>query len=316
MTVTDVAAGAQVSAATPRRRRPRSAMRRQERRWGLAFVAPTMIGIAILYVGPMVVSLGMSLTRWSTFEEPTFVGLENHVRVWTDPAVWRATLNNLVYTAIVLLGVPVAVFFAGLLARPGLRFTRVYRALFFLPYVAMPTAIAMVWRMIFNRDFGIVNSAMGALGLPRPAWLTTEWLALIVVALVALWMSIGFKLVILLAGLQSIPPELYEAASLDGASSWRQFWHVTVPLLTPSIFFLTVTTAIGGFQVFDLVYVLLGQSNPVINESQSLVYLFYPAAFPADDKGYASALALLVLLFVGVCTAVQFRVQKWWVHYD
>lgn len=275
-----------------------------------------MIGITVFYLGPMVMSLVLSMTRWSAFESPTFVGMENHRRVWGDPEVWRAALNNLVYTGVVLLGVPIAVFFAGLLARPGLKFTKVYRALFFLPYIAMPTAIAMVWRMIFNREFGVVNMILRAIGGPAPAWLTTEWLALLVVAMVALWMAIGFKLIILLAGLQAIPPELYEAASLDGASSWRQFWHVTVPLLTPSIFFLTVTTAIGGFQVFDLVYALLGESNPVIHESQSLVFLFYHAAFPGDDKGWASALALLILLIVSLFTLIQFLFQKWWVHYE
>lgn len=284
--------------------------------WPWLFIAPTVIGIGVMYMVPMLVSFGMSLTTWSTFEPAEFVGLGNFARLLGDPQLPRAALNTLIYTVLVLLAIPISVVFAALLERPGLKGAHIYRALFFLPYIAMPTAISMVWRMIFHSEAGPVNLALGLFGIKGPAWITTEWLALIVVAVVGLWMSIGFKIIVLGAGLRTIPPEIYEAASIDGASTWRQFFSITVPLLSPSIFFLTVTGVIGGFQLFDLIYAVLGDSNPVTSKTQSLVYLFYRAAFPGDDKGYASALALLILLFVGIVTAIQFRLQKRWVTYD
>ncbi len=284
--------------------------------WPWLFIAPTIIGIGVMYLAPMVMSFGMSLTSWSTFEPAEFVGFENFTRLASDPQLPRAALNTLIYTAIILLAIPISVVIAALLERPGLRGANIYRALFFLPYIAMPTAISMVWRMIFHREAGVVNVLLGLVGIDGPAWITSEWLALIVVAIVGLWMSIGFKIIVLGAGLRTIPPEVYEAAQIDGASIWRQFFSITVPLLSPSIFFLTVTSVIGGFQLFDLIYAVLGDANPVTAKTQSLVYLFYRAAFPGDDKGYASALSLLILLIVGVVTAIQFRVQKKWVTYD
>lgn len=269
-----------------------------------------------MYLAPMVMSFGMSLTSWSTFEPSEFVGLQNFEALASDPQLPRATITTLVYTAIILLAIPMSVVIAALLERPGLRGANVYRALFFLPYIAMPTAISMVWRMIFHREAGLVNVLLNFVGIDGPAWITTEWMALIVVAVVGLWMSIGFKIIVLSAGLRTIPPEVYEAAQIDGASTWRQFFSITVPLLSPSIFFLTVTSVIGGFQLFDLIFAVLGDSNPVTSKTQSLVYLFYRAAFPGDDKGYASAIALFILLIVAVVTAIQFRVQKRWVNYD
>lgn len=284
--------------------------------WAWVFVLPTVVGIGVLYVAPMLASLVMSLFQWSTFEPPEFVGWENLARLVGDERLGRAAVNTLAYTALSLLSIPIAVVLAALLERPGLRFAGLYRALFFLPYIAMPTAISMVWRMIFHSDHGIVNTGLGALGLPTPRWITTEWLALLVVAIVGIWMAIGFKIIVLGAGLRTIPPEVYEAASLDGAGTWRQFWSITVPMLSPSIFFLSVTSAISGFQLFDLLFAVLGESNPAMRDSESLVFLFYREAFAQDDKGYASAIALLVLVLVGAVTLLQFSLQKRWVTYD
>lgn len=300
--------------ATPARRTRRTST--SDGIWPWVFIAPTVIGIGVMYLAPMVMSFGMSLTSWSTFKPAEFVGLANFERLLHDPMLPRAFINTIVYTLIVLLAIPISVVIAALLERPGLKGAQVYRALYFLPYIAMPTAISMVWRMIFHREAGLVNSTLRLFGIQGPAWITTPWLALLVVAIVGLWMSIGFKVIVLGSGLRTIPPEVYEAAQMDGASNWRQFWHITVPLLTPSIFFLTVTSIIGGFQLFDLIFAVLGDANPVTKDTQSLVYLFYRAAFPGDDKGYASAIALVILVVVGIITFFQFRVQKRWVTYD
>lgn len=298
----------------PRKKKRRGSM--SDGIWPWLFIAPTVIGIGLMYFVPMIMSFGMSLTSWSTFEPAHFVGLDNFKRLAEDPQLPRAFLNTVIYTVIILLAIPISVLFAALLERPGLKGAGIYRALFFLPYIAMPTAISMVWRMIFHSEAGIVNVVLRFFGIEGPRWITTEWVALIVVAIVGLWMSIGFKIIVLGAGLKTIPPEVYEAAQLDGAGTWRQFFSITIPLLTPSIFFLTVTSIIGGFQLFDLIFAVLGDANPVTKKTLSLVYLFYRAAFPGDDKGYASAIALLILVIVGILTIVQFRVQKKWVNYD
>ncbi|GAA2055146.1 carbohydrate ABC transporter permease [Leifsonia soli] len=294
----------------PRRRSPSA-----DGYWPVLFILPLFAGVALFYLWPLAQSAYYSFTQWGAFGGTTWIGLDNYIRLFSDPGVLRSILNTVIYTAILLLGIPLAVIFAALLNRPGLKFAMVYRTCFFLPYVAMPTAISMVWRIIYNQDYGVLNSALRVVGIEGPAWVSTEWFALIAVSIMGLWMSIGFNMIILSAGLKAIPTELYEATSLDGAGRWRQFVSITTPLLTPSIFFLSVMTLISGFQLFDLIYALLGPTNPVIPKTQSLVFMFYNAAFLTNDKGYASAIAMFVLVIIAVCTFLQFRLQRRWVHY-
>ena len=283
--------------------------------WPVLFVAPLLLGVAAFYLWPLAQSTYYSFTEWGVFGGTTWIGLDNYVRLFQDPGVLRSLLNTVIYTAVLLLGIPLAIIFASLLNRPGLRFATVYRVCFFLPYVAMPTAISMVWKIIYNQDYGVINAALRVVGIEGPAWIATEWFALLAVSVLGLWMSIGFNMIILSAGLKGIPAELYEASSLDGASQKRQFFSVTVPLLTPSIFFLSVMTLISGFQLFDLLYALLGPTNPVMPKTQSLVFMFYDAAFLSNDKGYASAIAMVILVIIAAVTFLQFKMQRKWVHY-
>ena len=284
--------------------------------WPWLFVAPIVGGVGVFYLWPIVQTAWYSLTETGPFGGSTFAGIANYTAMLQDPELYLSLGNTLLYTAIVLLGIPIAVVLASLLNLPGLRFAAFYRVLFFLPYVAMPTAIAMVWRVIFNGDFGLVNHALALVGIDGPYWISTPGAATVAVAIVGLWSSLGFSMIVLAAGLKNIPPELYEAAELDGASRWRQFTSVTVPLLTPSIFFVTIITVIAGFQVFDLLYAILGSSNPVLPRSMSLVYFFYREGFVNNDKGYAAAIAMFVFLIIGIVTAIQFRLQKRWVQSD
>jgi len=283
--------------------------------WPVLFILPLFAGVALFYLWPLVQSLYYSFTEWGVFGGTTWIGVDNYVRLLQDPSVLRSILNTVIYTLILLLGIPIATVFASLLNRPGLRFAMVYRICFFLPYVAMPTAIAMVWKIIYNQDYGVINSALRVVGIEGPAWIATEWFALIAVSVLGLWMSVGFNMIILAAGLKGIPAELYEASALDGASQTRQFFSITVPLLTPSIFFLSVMTLISGFQLFDLLYALLGPTNPVMPKTQSLVFMFYDAAFLTNEKGYASAIAMVVLVIIAAFTVAQFKLQRKWVHY-
>lgn len=290
--------------------------RRADGGWPWLFVLPTFLGVGVFYLWPLLKTLYDSFTETGPFGGSTWVGAENYTTLVADTEVYRAIVNTVVYTAIVLLGIPLAVLFASLLNRPGLRGAMVYRTLFFLPYVALPTAISLVWRIIYNGEYGVLNQALKVIGIDGPSWITQPWFALVAVALLGLWMSIGFNMIVLSAGLKGIPGELYEAASLDGASRVQQFRAITVPLLTPSIFFLSVVTTIAGFQLFDQLFALLGPTNPVMPKTQSLVFLFYDAAFVGNDRGYAAAVAVLILAVVGLLTLFQFRFQRRWVSYD
>ncbi|MCC9173814.1 carbohydrate ABC transporter permease [Arthrobacter sp. zg-Y179] len=326
MTTTDRRAGrpapSQKDGAGPARPAPLPGPAGKRRRpgrdglWPWFFIAPLVFGIAVFYLWPIVQTVAMSFTETGPFGGSTFSGLQNYTELLADPQLYRSLGNTLLYTGIVMLGIPIAVYLASLLNLPGLRFASVYRVLFFLPYVAMPTAVAMVWRLIFNGDFGLVNYGLGFLGIDGPYWISTPVFAMVAVAIVGLWSSLGFSLIVLAAGLKNIPPELYEAAELDGATRWGQFKSITVPLLSPSVFFVTIVTVISSFQLFDLLYAILGSSNPVLPKSMSLVYFFYREGFVNNDKGFAAAIAMVILLIIGFVTLLQFRFQKKWVQSD
>lgn len=285
--------------------------------WPVLFVGPLLAGVAVFYYYPIVANAWTSLTRSSAFgRNSRFVGIENYEALLSGGELGSALGNTVLYTLIVLLGIPIAVLISSLIALPGLRFANLYRALFFMPYLAMPMAIAQVFRLVFNGDFGLVNQGLRALGVqPTPYWLTTPGFALFTVAIFGLWASIGFNVIILSAGLKGIPGELYEAAALDGAGSIRQFFSITVPMLTPSIFFLTIIQTINGFQLFDALFAMMGWTNPALPQTRSLVYLFYHQGFILNDKGTAAAVAMVILVLVAAVTLVQFLGQRRWVHY-
>jgi multiple sugar transport system permease protein len=294
----------------------RPSLSRPDGWWPWFFIAPLLAGIGLFYLWPIVQTVYFTFMKFGVFGGTTWIGLGNYTRLAADPDFYRAILNTLIYSAVVLLGIPVAVFLASLINRPGLRFASLYRALFFLPYIAMPVAISLVWRAMYNGDFGVINYVLSLVGIDGPHWLSTPGLALLAVSLVGFWGSFGLAIIILGAGLKNIPAELYEAAELDGATPWRRFTSVTVPLLSPSVFFVTIITVIGSFQLFDGLYAMLGPNNPVMPATQSLVFYFYKIGFIQNDKGYAAAIALAIMLIIGIVTFVQFRLQKRWVHYD
>ena len=311
MTV-DRSGGAKVSPSRRRRVNPMSVGA-----WPLLFIGPLMLGVLIFYYFPIIGNLYASFTKTNAFGgNQKFVGLDNYTDLLARPDLPSATVNTLFYTAVVLLAVPFSVVIASLLELPGLKGRSLYRVLFFMPYLAMPVAIVLVWRLFFNGNFGLLNQTVKALGVADPPyWLSTPGLVILAVAFFGIWASIGFNVIILSAGLKSIPKELYEAAQLDGAGAWHQFKNITVPLLTPSIFFLTIMQAIGGFQLFGALFGMLGLNNPAAGASRSLVSLFYQEAFANNNRGAGAAISIMILLLVGAVTAVQFWAQKKWVHY-
>lgn len=295
-----------------RRRRPTSVGA-----WPVLFIGPLMAGVAVFYYWPIVKNLVVSLQQRNAFGgSPRWVGLQNYQDVLSSPDLGSAMANTLLYTGVVLLGIPLSVAVAAMIELPGLRGRGLYRTLYFMPYLAMPMAVAQVWKLVYNGNFGLLNQLLRALGVADPPYrLVTPGWALLAVALFGVWGSVGFNVIILSAGLRSIPRELYEAASIDGASAWRQFRSITVPLLSPSIFFLTIMTTIGGFQLFDALFAMIGTNNPAEPRTRSLVYLFYREAFVNSDQGMGAAVAVVIFACVAVVTFVQFLGQRRWVNY-
>ncbi|WP_159600187.1 carbohydrate ABC transporter permease [Agromyces humi] len=289
---------------------------RQSGWWALLFIGPTAVGLLAFYLWPTVRTLILSFTESGPFGGTTFVGFDNYVALLQDPELLGALRNTAVYTLITLVGIPIAVAIAALLNTTGLRGRGVYRTLYFIPVVTMPAAIALVWRMIYNGDYGVLNEVLGVVGIEGRSWLTDPGTALVAIAVVGIWAGLGTSIVIFLAGLQGIPDTLMEAADLDGAGPIRKFFSITIPMLSPSIFFVSVIGVIGALQVFDLVYMMLGRNNPAMPNTRTIVYLFYEAGFLDNQRGYAAAIAFLLLLIILVLTVVQFRLQKKWVHYE
>lgn len=283
--------------------------------WALVFIGPAGLGLTVFYIWPIFRGIYLAFQEVGPFGGETFVGFENFITILSEPDLIRALLNTLLYAAICLLGVPVAMVVSVLINTKGLKLRGLWRVLFFLPVVTMPVAVALVWRLLLNVDYGVVNLTLEAIGLPGVAWLSTPVVNMVVIALVGIWMGLGTQIIIFTAGLQGIPDTLLEAAELDGAGPVRRFVNVIVPLLSPTTFLLSVLSIIASMQVFDLIYLMIGPTNPALSQSQSLVSLFYKRGFLEHDLGAAAAIACVLLVVILALSAVQFRLQRRWVHY-
>ncbi|MDR2483120.1 MAG: sugar ABC transporter permease, partial [Treponema sp.] len=288
---------------------------RNDWRWALLFVGPTVLGIYLFFIYPIFGSVYISLTRWNHLTKPEFIGLANYVKLFKDAGVGREFLNTLFFVVIL---VPLVMFFSLVLANFLNRKTALtgfFRTAFFLPYVMLPVVTAIVWYIMFNSRYGLINITLGRLGLPQPAWLANEVLVRMAIIVVTLWGAAGYYGVIILAGLQNIPKQYYEACELDGGGGLKQFLHITVPLVTPQLFFVAVISAIALFQMFDYVFVF-GKSNTFVRENiRTMAYGIYERGFTYLDMGYASAEAIVFCALVLIATAVQNAGQKRWVHY-
>ncbi|MCU6712881.1 sugar ABC transporter permease [Paenibacillus sp. J5C_2022] len=282
--------------------------------WGYLMIAPLMLGLIIFYVWPVFQTFFYSFTDWGAFGNYKWSGTANYEKLLTDTNLLKAFRNTLIY---IVFTVPVGIFISILIAvllNQRIRGLSVFRTLYFLPVVTMPVAVAMVWKWLYNADYGLLNYALSKIGIDGPQWLTDPKLALYSIIVVAIWSSIGHNMIILLSGLQGISSSYYEAASIDGAGAFYKFFRITLPLLTPTIFFVSVISLIGAFQVFDLIFMMVG--NIVIDSTQSVVYLFYKYAFMQNMKGYASAVIVVLFFIILAVTFVQMKLQKRWVHYE
>lgn len=297
-----------------RRWRPR--MRSMRAKEAVAFylcIAPWLLGFLFFYAGPMIASLWLSLTDWDLLTPPKFVGLANYIKLFTkDPLFLKSLKITLIYTfSCLTLDLVFAIGFA-LLLNQRVRGMGVFRTIYYLPSVLSGVAYVVMWMWIFNPRAGLINTFLGYLGIAGPRWLQDPKWALPALIIMSLW-GVGRSLVIYLAGLQDIPVPVYEAAKIDGANRWQEFWKITLPLLTPSILFNLVFGIIMTFQSFTNVYVATG-GGPLDSTLFYVVYL-YRKAFEHLQMGYASALAWILLLIVLLCTLIIMRSSGRWVFY-
>lgn len=291
-----------------------SSHRFREAVWGYLMIAPMVLGFGIFFYLALGASAVISMTKWDVLTAPIWVGLQNYITLFNDPKFWQVLWNTTRYTIVsVPLGLIVSLLLA-LALNTRIRFRNVYRLIFFLPVLTMPVAIAVVWKWIFNPDLGLANQIMGLVGFGRIKWLSDVNWAMNALVIMSVWSGSGYGMVIFLAGLQNIPREYYEAASVDGANWWQSLTRITIPLLTPTIFFNLITSLIGAFQVFDIIYTMT-KGGP-LNSTRSIVYNIYEDGFKYSRMGTASATAWVLFIIILVVTVVQLRVQKRWVHYE
>ena len=290
---------------------------RNEFMWGWLFILPTMVGLIILNIIPIFQTLYQSFFKTGAFGKGNkFIGLDNYKKLISDTSVWQSLFNTLKYTVIeVPLAIAIALVLAVLLNRK-MKGRTIYRTIYFLPMVAAPAAVAMVWRWLYNSEFGLLNHILNTLGLKSVNWISNPKIAIISVAVVGIWSIIGYNMVLFLAGLQEIPHDYYEAAEIDGAGGIKQFFAITIPLITSTLFFVSVTGIIGALKVFDTIYMMLENTNPAFPKTQSLVYLFYKKSFIESNKGYGSSIIMLLLAVIMIITVIQMKCQKKWVTYN
>lgn len=287
---------------------------RKEALQGYLSISPWLVGFVLLTVGPILASIYFSFTQWTLTRPPEWVGFDNYVRMFTrDPLFWQALK---VTTLFVLISLPLKLV-SGLglslllnLKVPGMN---VYRTIFYIPAVISGVAVSLMWMWLLHPDTGIVNTLLAMVGIEGPAWFWDPQWALPSVALMSVW-SVGGSAVIYLAGLQNIPPHLYEAAQIDGAGVWQRFWRITIPLLTPTLFFQLIVEMIGSFKIFTQAFVIT--AGGPLKATYFYLFYFYEEAFQNSNMGYASALALVLMLIILVITVLLNYTSERWVYYE
>jgi len=290
-------------------------LQRQESLTAYLFLLPNIIGFLVFSSIPVVVTFTISLLDWDLIRTPRFVGFDNYVRLLTADPLFGKILANTAYYVVGT--VPAGVILSLLLAlamNSNVRGIWFFRALFFIPVITSSVAVALMWRWLFNTNFGLINIALVSVGLPAVPWLSSTAWAMPAVIIMAVWKSLGYNMLIFLAGLQGIPQQLYEAAAIDGATGWHRFRYITVPMLAPTTFFVLIISIIGSFQVFDLAFILT-KGGPG-DATNTIVMYIYNQAFQYFQMGYAAAIAWVLFAIIFGITLLQTWLQKRWVHYE
>jgi multiple sugar transport system permease protein len=280
----------------------------------LGFLTPNLLGFLVFTMIPVGVGIGMGFFRWDGANEPVFIGIRNFARMFTDSMFQNALRVTFLYTA---LTVPVTIVLSLLVASlltANIKLTTLYRSIFFFPYIASIVAVAVVWQFLYHADMGPINEFLRSIGIAEPPrWTSSKDTALVAVAIMNIWRSVGYYMVLYIAGIIGIPAVFYEAAAVDGANVWQKFWHITLPMLSPTTFFIVIISIINSFQSFTPIYVMTGGGPGTA--TQVLVFRIYEESFVLSNFGYASAMAVVLFLIVLLFTIFQFRWQEQQVVY-
>ena len=278
------------------------------------FLLPNLVGFLIFTLIPIVCSMGLSFMEWDSANPMVFVGFENFKRLWTDDT-FKISLWNTVYYSIFTVPLTMAAALGlAIILNQKMKGINIFRTIFFFPHVASLVAIAVVWNLLFHPTLGPVNNILRFLGIANPpGWTSSVDWAMPVIIIVSIWKSMGYYMILYLSGLQAIPRELYEAAKVDGANSFQRFKSITLPMLTPTTFFVSIMLTIACFKVFDLVSVMTNGGPG--RATNVLVFNIYNTAFINYEFGYASAISMILFIIVLAITIVQFRAEKKWVSY-
>ncbi len=280
----------------------------------LGFLTPNLLGFLVFTMIPVGVGIGMGFFRWDGANEPVFIGIRNFARMFTDSMFQNALRVTFLYTA---LTVPVTIVLSLLVASlltANIKLTTLYRSIFFFPYIASIVAVAVVWQFLYHADMGPINEFLRSIGIAEPPrWTSSKDTALVAVAIMNIWRSVGYYMVLYIAGIVGIPAVFYEAAAVDGANAWQRFWHITLPMLSPTTFFIVIISIINSFQSFTPIYVMTGGGPGTA--TQVLVFRIYEESFVLSNFGYASAMAVVLFLIVLLFTIFQFRWQEQQVVY-
>lgn len=285
-----------------------------EKKWGIFFVAPAMIHFILFTSLPVFAVLFLSFTNYSILEAPQFIGTDNYLRVLRDDVFWISVGNTILYAMTTVPATVILSLLAALALNQSFVGRAFYRAAFYVPYVTSAAAISMVWLFLYNAQFGLVNFFLEKIGIEGRAWLDRPETALGAIIVMSIWRGLGGNMVIFIAGLQGIPAILYEAAAIDGASRWRTFWNITLPMLTPTTFFVLVTSFIGSFQVYEQVYMMTNGGPGYA--TTTIVHQIYQQAFHHYKLGYASTVAVFLFLLILVVTLVNNKLLKSDIEYN
>ena len=291
-----------------------TAQERRDAKTGYLALSPWMVGFIIFYAFPILATFYFSFTQWTLVDKPIWIGLDNYARMFTRDPVFVSSLRAT--TLFVALSLPLKLVLGLMLALllnlkiPGMNF---FRTVFFIPAVISGVAVSLMWIWFLQPDTGVVNTLLSYIGVKGPYWFWDLNWALPSVAIMSIW-KVGGAAIIYLAGLQNIPAHLYEAAEIDGAGTWRRFWRITLPLLTPTLFFQLIIELIDAFKIFTEAFVIT-KGGP-LKATYFFLYYFYEEAFRNFNMGYASALALFLLVVIMSCTVFVYRTSGRWVYYE
>ncbi len=279
-------------------------------------ILPLVLGLSIFYIYPVFRVIYDSFHKVGAFNQRKWIGMGNYIKMFKDPIMWESLGNTFMYVLVIVPGTIILSLIIASLLNASIKGRGFFRVVYFIPSITMGAAVAMVWQWMFNGEFGIINFVLNKIGIESIQFLTNPNTALYAIAVVTIWMGVGYNMIILLAGIQGISKTYYEAATIDGATSLQQFFNITLPLVTPTLFFVMVTTLIGTFQIFDTIYLMIPKISLASEATQSMVIYFYRSAFDYSKKGYASALAVFLFIIIMVITVLQMKFQKKWVNYD